>query len=159
MTHDDLKRADGTANAMGCYITAYARINLYEIGIQLGADNLLYCDTDSWKHTNSDLICPNEGTAMGDWALEQEYDHWESVAPKQYKYHAVENDGVVCDKWKVRIKGCSMRGIDAETVDLKGEITFWRVIGIKESWRSDKHEAGDWILTTKDIGNKLKVKA
>ena len=164
MTHDDLQRADGTANCMGSYITAYARINLYEVGIQLGAENLLYCDTDSWKHTNSDLICPNEGTEMGEWALEQEYDYWESVAPKQYKYHAIESDGIKCDTWKARVKGCSLKNLNLKDIDLKGIISFTRVLGVKESFGMKginvltgmPYQAGDWILVEKDIGKTVR---
>ena len=160
MTHDDLQRADGTANVMGAYITAYARIGLYEVGMEIGFENLLYCDTDSWKHTNADMICPKEGNEMGDWALEQEYNYWESVAPKQYKYHAIEDDGKVCDYWKARIKGCSIRHLNMEDIDLKGIISFMRVLGLKESWTIKginvltgmPYQAGDWILVEKDIG-------
>jgi len=148
---DLFERADGTANIMGAYITAYARIDLYEVGTELGADNLLYCDTDSWKHTNTDLICPKEGKELGDWDLEQEYDYWNSVAPKQYKYHAIEDDGKPCDKWKARIKGVSTSQAESqEEIDILAPQTYETIVGIKSSWRQGL-EAGEWTTITKQV--------
>lgn len=151
-----LKRADTTANMMGLYITAYSRINLYEVGCEIGAEHLLYCDTDSWKHTNADAKCPYEGNELGQWKLEQCYDSWESVAPKQYKYHAIWDEKAGdCSYWKARVKGASLKMIDAETLDLKGSVTFKRVVGLKESWRSKKYTAGEWIVVTKQLGKTI----
>jgi hypothetical protein len=147
---DQFTRADGTANIMGAYITAYARINLYEVGTEIGFDNLLYCDTDSWKHTNSDMICPREGLNLNDWALEQKYDYWFSVAAKQYKYHAIENDGKPCDLWKARIKGVSLRDANYEETDILAPQTYTGIVGIKSSWRRGL-EAGEWTTITKQV--------
>lgn len=158
----EMKRADTTANIMGAYITAYARINLHSVGMQIGYEHLLYCDTDSWKHTNSAVICPNEGNALGQWKLEQEMDYWHSTRPKQYKYHTTWDEGGKPDYWNARIKGCSLKsaakemGVDYEAfcewVDLNGEITFESVIGLKESFRKEQYEAGEWVMKTKSIG-------
>ena len=151
-----MKRADTTANIMGAYITAYSRINLYEIGREIGAEHLIYCDTDSWKHTNAERKCPSEGDALGEWKLEQVYDSWHSVAPKQYKYHAVwDEDKGDCDFWNARVKGASLRDVDAETLDLTGAVSFRRVVGLKESWRSNKLKAGQWITVVKQLGKTL----
>ena len=161
------ERADTTANLCGSYITAYARIDLYEVMTEIGHDHILYVDTDSVKHTNPEAICPKEGSALGEWKLEQVYDYWESPRPKQYKYHQTwdEKNGNN-PKWKARIKGCSLNkaaeemGIDyeafAEQVDLKGDITFERVVGIKEGWRGNNpdRKSGTWVKTTKSIGGK-----
>jgi len=149
------KRADTTANIMGAYITAYARMNLYEIAREIGAEHLLYCDTDSWKHTNADVICPSSGDELGQWKLEQIYDVWESVAPKQYRYHAVwDEDKGDTDTWKARVKGCSLKNVNAETLDLRGEVSFTRVVGLKESWRSGT-KAGSWIDVQKQLAKSL----
>lgn len=152
LTAPDFHRADGTANIMGAYITAYARINLYEVGMTIGTENLLYCDTDSWKHTNSEWHNQWDNADLGGWKREQVYDHWHSVAPKQYKYHATwdENKGA-CDKWVARVKGASLANVDARTFDLEGNVTFKRVVGLKESWRYG-HKAGSWIEVTKSLG-------
>ena len=154
LTAPDFHRADGTANIMGAYITAYARINLYEVGLSVGTEHLMYCDTDSWKHTNPNWENPWDNAELGGWKLEQIYDHWQSVAPKQYKYHAIwdEKEGD-CDKWIARVKGASLRNIDARTFDLEGSVTFKRVVGMKESWRYGI-KAGSWIEVTKDLGTK-----
>lgn len=147
-------RADGTANIMGAYITAYARINLYEIGMSVGTEHLLYCDTDSWKHTNPEWDNKWDNPDLGGWKLEQVYDHWHSVAPKQYKYHATwdENKGD-CDHWQARVKGASLRNVEARTFDIEGDVTFKRVVGLKESWRFGT-KAGSWIEVTKQLGTK-----
>jgi hypothetical protein len=148
---DLFNRADGTANIMGAYITAYARINMHEVATMIGAEHLLYCDTDSWKHTNADMICPMQGNELGQWDLEQEYDYWFSVAPKQYKYHAIEEDGKPCDKWKARIKGVSTSQAESqEEIDILAPQTYETIVGIKSSWRQGL-EAGQWTTITKQV--------
>lgn len=165
----EYKRSDTTANIMGCYITAYARIDLYEVIQEVGIEHMLYTDTDSAKHTNPSIKCPKEGEGLCEWKLEQVYDFWHSVAPKQYKYHAIwDEDKGDCDKWSARIKGCSLKSaagledIDYETfcknIDLEGSVRFERVVGLKESWRSNEHGAGQWIIQEKDIGKNKKKK-
>jgi len=149
---EEFKRADTTANIMGAYITAYARINLYDVGKAIGHEHLLYCDTDSWKHTNPDVICPFDGDDLGEWKLENISDYWWSVAPKQYKYHQIQNeDGEATDKWVARIKGVNLRNMDAEHVNLKGEVVYPHLTGIKESWRRGT-TAGEWVEIKKNIG-------
>lgn len=162
-TEQEFSRSDTTANIMGCYITAHARIDLYEVMQEIGIEHMIYTDTDSAKHTNASVQCPKEGDGLCEWKLEQEYDYWHSVAPKQYKYHAVWDEKAgKCDKWNARIKGCSLKSAAlleeisyqeyCKHVPLTGVITFERVIGLKESWKSDKHSAGDWIVQVKSIG-------
>ena len=166
-TGGEWKRAKTTACVCGAYITAYARINLYTVAERVGYDHLVYCDTDSIYHTNSAIQCVDEGDGLGEWKLERVCDYWESASPKQYKYRQIwdeKNKDLI--KWNARIKGCSlenaaqMMGIDyekfCEDLDLYGSVTFERVCGIKESWRSTAEEmqAGHWITTTKEIGGK-----
>lgn len=148
----EFERADGTANIMGAYITAYARINMYEVGMSIGTEHLIYCDTDSWKHTNPDWENPWDNADLGGWKLEQVYDYWHSVAPKQYKYHATwDEDRGDCDKWTVRVKGASLGAVEARTFDIQGSVTFKRVVGLKESFRNGE-TAGSWIEQTKNLG-------
>jgi len=165
---DEFKRADTTANIMGAYITAYARINLWKIGTQIGYEHLIYSDTDSWKHTNDQVICPDSGDQLGQWKLENIYSYWESVRPKQYKYEMSWDEKLGnTTKWGARVKGCSLRmaanelGVSfdefCKQLDLNGIVDFEGVVGIKESWRSAELRAGQWTKRSKSIGKK-KVK-
>tara|TARA_R110000751_G_scaffold282561_2_gene385764 strand:- start:535 stop:2820 length:2286 start_codon:yes stop_codon:yes gene_type:complete len=165
---NEFKRADTTANIMGAYITAYARLGLWKVGTQIGFEHLIYSDTDSWKHTNKEVLCPLAGDNLGQWKLENIYSYWESVRPKQYKYLATwdEKKGTV-SQWGARVKGCSLSmaadelGVSfeefCEGLDLHGIIDFEGVVGLKESWRSKEKRAGQWTKRSKSIGKK-KVK-
>ena len=179
------RRADTTANIMGAYITAYARLNLYAVACEIGVEHLIYCDTDSWKHTNAEMKCPYDGDELGQWKLEQVYDEWQSVAPKQYKYHAVwDEDKKDCSSWNVRVKGASLSQLlfvdgvrsndptqegdkeyrpmtqaELAAFDLKGSVCYKRVIGLRESYRTQRHKetaikAGTWHETVKKIYDK-----
>jgi hypothetical protein len=160
-TRSELKRAKNSAHCLGAYITDYARMSLNEMGRCIGVQYLLYTDTDSWKYIEADsaLIPENMlGADLGQWAIEQVMDFSHFVAPKQYKYHAIENDGEACDIWKVKVKGCSLgRLTQAEIAefDLKGSAQFERVIGIRESWRAGS-SAGTWVHQDKDIGKRFR---
>ena len=150
---------------MGAYILSYARMALWKVGTEIGYENLVYCDTDSWKHTNPNVICPLEGDDLGQWKHENTYAFWHSTRPKQYKYNAIwdEKHGTV-NTWNARIKGCSLMkaandaGIDygefCKHLDLDGVVTFEGVIGIKESWRRKDTRAGEWVQREKKIGKK-----
>lgn len=129
-----MRRSANTIVSMGSFITAYARKDLYLAAKAVGFENVYYCDTDSLKHSNAEYgnykdlrnldaktigsiptktycgeTIPILGVGLGQWKVEQQYDYWHSVKPKQYKYHAVwdEDDGD-CDKWELRIKGVSV---------------------------------------------------
>ena len=163
---ENYKRAATTANIMGGYITAYARIHLFEIGTLIGPERLIYCDTDSWYyHAVPGEAIPQEGDGLGCWKLEKVLDFGEFTRPKQYRYRQIwdEKNGD-CIKWNARVKGCSLHkaaqeaGLDfedyCEQLDLGGTVTFERVVGLKESWRRDGVRAGQWIVMEKQIGNK-----
>tara|TARA_Y100000361_G_scaffold8434_1_gene6916 strand:+ start:1974 stop:4187 length:2214 start_codon:yes stop_codon:yes gene_type:complete len=160
-TDQRFRRAKNAANCLGAYITDYARMSLNEMGRMIGVENLLYTDTDSWKYLDpdSEITIPEPllGSDLGQWAIEQIMDFWESVAPKQYRYHAIEDDEIPCDLWKLKIKGCSVGRLTQEEIkdfDLRGSVQFERVIGIRESWRQG-HDAGTWITVDKDIGRRF----
>jgi hypothetical protein len=156
-TRQGKKRAKNSAHILGAYITDYARMSLNEMGRHIGIEYLLYTDTDSWKFLDDDSIEIEEslmGANLGQWAVEQIMDYWMAVAPKQYKFHAVEDDGEPCDRWKIKVKGCSLGRLsqdEIEAFDLNGLATFERVVGIRESWRQGG-DAGTWIQVEKDIG-------
>jgi len=159
------KRGTTCANILGSYITAYARNNLYMIGQQIGHEHLLYCDTDSWKHTNSKLICPDEGNQLGDWVHENTHDYWHGVKPKQYKMHIIGIDGKSCKPhWSVKIKGVNMRSATQiwlknnptkteqdylKSVSVNGIFEYETLVGIKMGMRLIDYNAGDWKTVIK----------
>jgi hypothetical protein len=152
-------RAKNTAHLIGCYITDYARMSLAEMGKLLGVQYLLYTDTDSWAFIDSGVDLEDHiGKELGQWAIEQIIDFWLSVSPKQYKYHAIEEDGVACDSWRIKVKGCSLGKLSQEEIasfDLLGIASYERVVGVRESWRNGS-KAGTWIDQEKDIGGRLR---
>jgi len=118
-----LKRAKNTANILGAYITDAARIELLRMADNFDPDNLLYCDTDSWKVKHSleevlAIVKPEMlGRELGQWAVENEHDYFHALKPKQYKAHYISKedsstgDLVKCDIWKLRIKGVNVKGV------------------------------------------------
>ena len=162
-TRRELKRAKNSAHCLGAYITDYARMSLNEMGRAIGVKYLLYTDTDSWKYIEADEAqIPAEllGAELGQWAVEQIMDFSHFVAPKQYKFHAIEHDGAPADYWKLKVKGCSLSRLSQEEIiafDLRGVAEFERVIGIRESWRRGSG-AGTWIQVEKDIGRRFTSK-
>ena len=161
------RRGSTTANIMGAYITAHARHNLYEIGQKIGPEYLIYCDTDSWKHTNGKVICPDQGNDLGDWVHENTYAYWHSLRPKQYKYHSVMQDGKPEDVWGMKIKGVNLRSAGElwikdnpgktrqdfiKQFGLSDDYHFTVFIGLKAGMRSKTHQPGDWSTITKSVG-------
>jgi hypothetical protein len=131
-----LTRAKNTANILGSYITAAARKFLIQTADNFGAENLLYCDTDSLKvKLNLDQMKERTpegllGRNMGQWAIENEHDYFHAIKPKQYKAHYISKedtasgDLIPCDIWKIRIKGVNIRGVIAKL--WRDEFTFGR---------------------------------
>ena len=156
-----VKRAKNSAHCIGAYITDYARMSLNEMGRHIGVQYLLYTDTDSWKYIQAgSLELPGElmGSELGQWAIEQVMDFSHFVAPKQYKYHAIQDDGEDSDIWRLKVKGCSLGRLtqaEIEEFDLKGQANYERVIGIRESWRKGT-QAGTWVQQEKDIGKRFR---
>lgn len=159
-TKRELKRAKNSIHCLGAYITDYARMSLNEMGRMIGVKYLAYTDTDSWKYIEADSCkIPADllGKELGQWAIEQIMDYAHFVAPKQYKFHAIEHDGAPADYWKLKVKGCSLGRLTQEEIasfDLKGTAAYERVIGIRESWRRGS-KAGTWIKVDKDIGKRF----
>ena len=152
---------------MCAYITAHARHNLYEIGQKIGPEYLIYCDTDSWKHTNGKVICPDQGNDLGDWVHENTYAYWHSLRPKQYKYHSVMEDGKPQDVWGMKIKGVNLRSAGElwikdnpgktrqdfiKQFGLSDDYHFTVFIGLKAGMRSKTHQPGEWSTITKSVG-------
>lgn len=173
------KRAKNTANILGAYVLSYARIRLYEMFVHVGVDNLIYCDTDSVKYLDNNVIFPKEilGENLGQWTIEHRYDFFQAIKPKQYKCHIIEQEDratgnlVSCDIWKIRIKGVNVKGVVLllwrkqhktgqptssftheilRDLDLKHIMEYERLIGLKESFRRNI-DAGKWTVQSKKM--------
>lgn len=117
------KRASNSAHILGSYITSYGRHALFNMADAIGFENLLYCDTDSWKVKGVlDEVIPKIGHGLmgrdlGQWAVENEMDYFQALKPKQYKCHFISTEDSStgglkeCDIWKLRIKGVNVRGV------------------------------------------------
>jgi len=113
---------------IAAYVTAYARIELYKKFMEVGFDNVFYCDTDS-------IISSKElstGNNLGELKLEDEIQEGIFLAPKTYGY--INNKDEVVLKCK---------GFDVEKLSfnvyreaLAGKydnfkVSRWRIKGIK----------------------------
>lgn len=88
-----------TAPYIAAWITANARISLFETIYKIGPTNVLYCDTDSITvrpETNTDLI-PCSGN-YGDFKLEKVWEVFRAHAPKVYA-------GKIDGEWMGACKG------------------------------------------------------
>ena len=94
------------------WITATARRLLYINVHRLGADNVIYIDTDSI--TVPSFIIADSGVVIGagygKWKVETNYEWFQALGPKQY--HGRTTDG----RWKVRNKGVPTRLISETAV-------------------------------------------
>ena len=76
------------------YLTSEARISLHKTLMQ--SENPIYCDTDS---VYSKKFHGKSGDGLGEWKREGSLKHWESLAPKVYRF-LDENK-----EWIVKAKG------------------------------------------------------
>ena len=181
------KRAANTAHILGSYITSYGRHSLFNMADAIGFENLLYCDTDSWKVKGTlEDFTPKIGNGLlgrelGQWAVENEMDYFQALKPKQYKCHFISTEDsstgelVPCDQWKLRIKGVNVKGVIMlawrkefetgqptddftrkmlETLKLSDRMVYDRLVGIRESLRSDA-KAGQWLEQSKQLRQSL----
>lgn len=99
---------------ISAFITASARVALYEAVTHYGASNVIYCDTDSIKVLKnvyeSCKKLPTEGDFLGSWKPEGEYRKLQVIAPKVY---LADHDG----KLEIKAKGLPMKGITAVAVN------------------------------------------
>lgn len=123
------EESDITNEVMAAFTTCYARLKLYEAMKTVGADNLIYTDTDSVvfktkrisdengvkKYSNY----PETGTALGE--LNSELDEgvfikqFVTSGPKSYSYRT--NHGKECCKFKgVTLNGKNVKKINFEAV-------------------------------------------
>jgi len=165
-----MRRSGNTIVSMGSFITAYARKDLYLAAKAVGFENVYYCDTDSLKHSNAEYgnfkdlrnldaattatiptktysgeTVPILGVGLGQWKVEQQYDYWLSVKPKQYKYHATwDEDCGNCDKWELRIKGVSINKTFEEETGLEANVNKQAL----NEWKQMKPVTGTFSFPT-----------
>ncbi|HID20195.1 MAG TPA: hypothetical protein EYP28_04580, partial [Methanophagales archaeon] len=92
---------------IAAYVTSYSRINLYNAMIAIGADDVLYCDTDSiFADRNAVLNAIDAGKIkidsfeLGCWDIEHENCSFECKGLKHYR---LKNEG--SSEWEYTIKG------------------------------------------------------
>jgi len=177
------KRAANTMNILGCYITDMARAELLTMADRFPVEKLAYCDTDSLKvlmplEEGMKLVPSDKmGRDLRQWAVENEHDFFQAIAPKQYKVHFISKEDsrtgelVECDAWKIRIKGVNMRGVIEKMwleefktgrptddftyavlkdLQLHDKMKYDRVIGLRESLRRGV-VAGEWTEQEKQL--------
>ena len=72
-------------------ITAIGRINLVSGMLDVGFENVLYCDTDSIFSTKKMSESLIHSTELGKWKLEDEIKRALFLAPKMYCYETLNN--------------------------------------------------------------------
>jgi len=86
-----------TLIAISAHVTEYARMLLWSLIQQLGTERVYYCDTDSLKIREQDMLLldyPFSPTELGALKVEDWFTRFEIYGPKNYR----------CDE-KVRLKG------------------------------------------------------
>lgn len=83
ITDDDDMMFYGSLTRLASYITASARVNLVKGMIEVGMDNVIYCDTDSIV-TTKDLPEEMVGKELGKWKVEMKIDYGEFYCAKMY---------------------------------------------------------------------------
>lgn len=120
------------------YITAYARLRLWEYLAQAG-NLLIYCDTDSIITTGS---LPDEGTELGQLSYKGTYERGTFIAPKVYMLEDSVKGEVV------RVKG--VPASVAKDYIKYNHISYSRPYRIKESWGTD-NVPGEWHVVDKEM--------
>lgn len=111
---DNHNQTDHRNAHISAFITAGARIHLYEAIIHYGIDNVLYGDTDSVKvledvYHNTPKMA-DEGDYLGSWKREGLYKNLQVIAPKVY---IGEYDNGKKTKLDIKTKGMPLRGFTA----------------------------------------------
>lgn len=109
-----------------CYVTSYGRLTLLEYMEKVGAENLIYCDTDSlffeWKGEAPPFPL---STNLGEMKLEDRPMWVETRSPKMYRYETAKKGRTT------KAKGVPKRMQD--TFYDEGCASFWQPWRLKES--------------------------
>ena len=118
------------------YVTSYARLRLMDFMEKVGADNLVYCDTDSlfFRWTGDKPPFPLS-TELGEMKLEDRPKVIQCRSPKMYRL--TTGKGEV----KTKAKGVTKRMQD--TFYDRGVASFWQPWRLKESVATFDRLLGD----------------
>ena len=96
--------------ALGCFVLSHARRRLHEKMVQIGLENIIYCDTDSIVFTYQDYHSDSLfGEGLGEW--ENEVDNWPSNYIKEFigvgpkSYCETYNESINGSDYLLRYKG------------------------------------------------------
>jgi hypothetical protein len=108
------------------YVTSYGRLTLMEYMDKVGAENLIYCDTDSLFFTwdKRDLPFPLT-TNLGEMKLEDRPSWVQCRSPKMYRYETVKKG-----------RTTKAKGVPKKMQDVfydEGVASFWQPWRLKES--------------------------
>ena len=108
------------------YVTSYARITLMEYMDKVGAENLIYCDTDSLFFTWDKRELPFPlSTNLGEMKLEDRPSWVQCRSPKMYRYETVKKG-----------RTTKAKGVPKKMQDVfydEGVASFWQPWRLKES--------------------------
>ena len=108
------------------YVTSYARLTLMQYMDLVGAENLIYCDTDSlfFVWDKRDLPFPIS-TNLGEMKLEDKPSWVQCRSPKMYRYETVKKGRIT-----------KAKGVPKKMQDVfydNGSASFWQPWRLKES--------------------------
>jgi hypothetical protein len=108
------------------YVTSYGRLKLMEYMDKVGANNLIYCDTDSifFRWRRKDLPFPLSSN-LGEMKLEDRPKWVQTRAPKMYRYELSSGER------KTKAKGVPKKHQD--TFYDEGVASFWQPFRLRES--------------------------
>jgi hypothetical protein len=138
--------------AIAAYCTAYGRLCLYSVMEKLGADRLLYCDTDSMIYRITDDMPELPiGTFLGELTNELDTGDWiaEFVAlgPKSYAYKTAKGKEVV------KIKGFTLGD------DLKVKLNLKRMLAMAEDETNEDFEMVPQLVFDISRGHQIVTRA
>ena len=120
---DFIHQGNKDANiALGCFVTAYGRMKLYEEMKKIG-ENLLYFDTDSLLFISKpEAYLPELGDYLGDFTSELDSDEFieefVSAGPKNYGYKT--NKG----KEIIKVKGFSLSSSASQQINYQNVLNL-----------------------------------
>ena len=94
--------------ATGASITGFSRAHLLDTMHSVGAENTIYCDTDSLMLLSCDLSAVNMGKELGQWELEGEGEIGHFAGKKTYAIRMKERDKTGEYVYKIASKGCKI---------------------------------------------------
>jgi len=113
VSSEQKESAPNAAHIFASYITDIARCMLVSMADLIGSDNLVYCDTDSWRFRRDmvsddiwEQVKATFGAELTEWDMEYEADYFEAAAPKSYKYRDANNGNV-----NMKMKGVSIKSV------------------------------------------------